>query len=200
MKPENIDMNVEKIKQTNTKYIGKNVLYYKTINSTHIKAEELAKEKVCNGTVLIANKQTNGIGTRGRNWYTGKKNIAMTIVLYPKCTLEKLNSITIQIAECMKQTIKELYSYNLEIKKPNDLMLNNKKICGILTQVAMQNNVVHYLLISIGFNVNEEKFSKELEQIATSLKKEYGKEFEVERIICKFLEILEKKIEYINKN
>ncbi len=195
---EDKNINIEKIKQASTKYIGKNILYYEEINSTHIEAKKLAIEKIQDGTILIAKKQTNGIGTRGRSWYTGDKNIAMTIILYPKCNIEKLNSITIQIAECMKQAINELYSYNLKIKEPNDLMLNNKKICGILTQIATKDDSIDYLLISIGFNVNEEEFSSDIVQTATSLKKEYGKEFERERIICKFLEILEKKIEYIN--
>ena len=192
------DIDIEKIRQAGTKYIGKNVLYYEVIDSTHIEARKLAMEKIEDGTVLIAKKQTNGIGTRGRSWYTGDKNIAMTIILYPKCSIEKLSSITIQIAECMKQAINELYSYNLKIKEPNDLMLNNKKICGILTQIATKDNNIDYLLISLGFNVNEEQFSNDIAQTATSLRKEYSKEFERERIICKFLEILEKKIEYIN--
>jgi len=188
-------MEVKSIQESNTKYIGKEVIYYKTIESTHIMAKELAKRGVKNGTILIAEEQTGGIGTKGRNWYTGKNNIAMSIILYPKYHANSLEKLTIEIAQCMKKTIKELYAYNLEIKEPNDLMLNGKKISGILTQIATQNETVKYLIISIGFNVNEENFSDEISNIATSLKKEYGKEYNRERIICKFIEILERKIQ-----
>ena len=71
----------------------------------------------------------------------------------------------------------------LRIKIPNDLILNNKKICGILTEVHTQGEKIEYLLISIGFNVNEDSFSEELKEIATSLKMEYEKGFSREDII-----------------
>ena len=70
---------------------------------------------------------------------------------------------------------------------PNDLILNGKKICGILTEVHTQGEKIEYLLISIGFNVNEEEFSKELIEIATSLKNEYKKEFDREEIIVNII-------------
>ena len=82
----------------------------------------------------------------------------------------------------MQETIQELYGYELEIKLPNDLLFHKKKICGILTQCASQEEKIQYLLISIGFNVNEEKFPEEIENIATSLKKEYNKEFKREGV------------------
>ena len=98
------------------------------------------------------------------------------------------------IAECMQKAIQELYKCQLTIKEPNDLMLNDKKICGILTGINTISEKINYLLISLGFNVNEDNFSKETENIATSLKKEFGKEFCREDIIKKFIEILEKEI------
>ena len=146
--------------------------------------------------MIIAETQTNGIGTKGRAWYTGEsKNIAMTIILKPNCPISTLEGLTVKIAECMQKTIRELYQINLEIKEPNDLMLNGKKICGILTEINTISERINYLLISLGFNVNEDVFSKETENLATSLKKEYGKDFLREEIIKKFIEILEKEIE-----
>ena len=94
----------------------------------------------------------------------------------------------------MKNVIKKLYNINLKIKKPNDLMLNNKKICGILTEISTIGEKINYMLISLGFNVNEEKFPEEIENIATSLKKEYNKEFKREDIIITFIEDLEMSI------
>lgn len=94
-----------------------------------------------------------------------------------------------------EKTIEELYKIPLEIKEPNDLMLNDKKICGILTEINTISGKINYLLISLGFNVNEDIFSKEMQNIATSLKKEYKKEFSREDIIKKFIEIFEKEID-----
>ena len=74
-------------------------------------------------------------------------------------------------------------------------MLNNKKICGILTQTSTQGEKINYILISLGFNVNETEFSKEVKDIATSLKNEYKKEFDKKEIISKILENIEKEID-----
>ncbi len=192
-------MNIEKIKNASTKKIGKKIEYYKEISSTHKYAKEIALQSDTNGKLIIAEIQTAGIGTKGRTWYTGEnKNIAMTIILKPKCKIRELEGLTIKIAKCMQKTIYDLYGYKLEIKEPNDLILNNKKICGILTEINTISEKINYLLISLGFNVNEDEFSEETKDIATSLKKEFGKEFAREDIIVKFIENLEK-ILFLNK-
>lgn len=178
-------MDIEKIeKQTNQK-----IKYYKEIGSTHVYAKEIEKQGDC---ILIAEVQTAGIGTKGRSWHTGEsKNIAMTIIKHPTCGIEKLEGLTTKIAEAIKETIKELYGYELQIKIPNDLILNGRKISGILTEVHTQGEKIEYLLISIGFNVNEEEFSQEIKEIATSLRREYNKEFSREDIIVGIINKIE---------
>ena len=111
--------------------------------------------------------------------------------------IEKLEGLTTKIAKAIKETIKELYRYELKIKIPNDLILNGKKISGILTEVHTQGEKIEYLLISIGFNVNEEGFSQEIEEIATSLKKEYKKDFNREEIIINIIKRIDKIIEQL---
>ena len=185
-------MNIEKIKNASTKKIGKKIEYFKEISSTHKYAKEIALQSDTNGELIIAEIQTAGIGTKGRTWYTGEnKNIAMTIILKPKCKISELEGLTIKIAKCMQKAVYDLYKYKLEIKEPNDLILNNKKICGILTEINTISEKINYLLISLGFNVNEDEFSEETKDIATSIKKEFGKEFGREDIIIKFIENLE---------
>ena len=115
----------------------------------------------------------------------------MTIILRPKCKIEDLQNLTIEIAECMKKTIYDLFEIRLDIKEPNDLILNGKKISGILTEINTIGEKINYLLISIGFNVNEEEFLDELKDIATSLKMEFGKNFSREEIIVSFIGNLE---------
>ena len=185
-------MNIETIENANTKVIGKKIEYYKEINSTHLYAKKIAENNETDGLLIFAENQTGGIGTKGRKWYTGEgKNIATTIILHPKCSVNNLSNLTIEIAEKISKAIKELYGYELKIKEPNDLMLNNKKICGILTEIHTQGEKIEYLLISFGFNVNETEFSKETSEIATSLKKEYNKEFSREKILVKIIEKIE---------
>lgn len=165
---------------------------FETLNSTHLYLKKNYK-KYDNQTVIIANSQTGGIGTRGRNWYTGSKdNIAVSFLYKENLNLDSFQGLTIKIAEVIKKSIKEIYNINLEIKYPNDLLLNSKKICGILTEIHTSGNEINYLIISFGLNVNEVNFPKEIENEATSLKKEFHKEFDKEKI-------LEVCIEEINK-
>lgn len=186
-------MNLEKIKKANTKYLGKEIIYKEEIESTQDFAKERLKEKNCkNGSIVICDNQTNGKGTKGKAWISEKnKNITMTIILNDNIKLSKLEGLTLKIAEVIRDVILELYNYELTIKEPNDLLLNNKKICGILTESSIIQNKVNHLLIGIGFNVNQENFDEDLNNIATSLKKEYNKEYEIEEIINKILEKLE---------
>ena len=124
-------MNIEKIMKSNTKIIGKTIQYQKEITSTHLVAKETASNSKNNGKIILAEKQTEGIGTKGRNWYTGEnKNIAMSIILHPTVKPEKLAGLTTQIAISMQKTIEQLYGYKLAIKEPNDLLLKGKKFAG----------------------------------------------------------------------
>ena len=160
---------------------------YEEAPSTHMLIKE-NQDKLKNHTVIIANRQTAGIGTHGRIWYTGNSNIAMSILYKPNCDITKLDGITINIAKSIKKTIKNLYNIDLTIKYPNDLLLNNKKICGILTEINTISGKINYLIISIGFNVNEICFDDETIKIATSLKKQFSKNFDRKEIILKIIE------------
>lgn len=163
------------------------VKVFEEIGSTHKYAKSNIN-KLANNTLIIAQKQTDGIGTHGRVWYTGKENIALTSIYKPNCNISKIEDITVRIADSIRKAIFSLYRIKLDIKKPNDLMLNNKKICGILTEIGTSGENVNYLLISIGFNVNEDDFYNDLSNIATSLKKEYKKQFDVNAICISIIE------------
>ncbi len=188
-------MDIERIKNGNTKYLAKNVVYYSEIGSTQDEIRKLAENNVTGGTLVITDNQTSGHGTKGRTWNVeGGKNITMSFVIYPDCEISKLEGLTIKIAEAIVEAIDELYGYKLSIKEPNDIIINDKKISGILTQSTTISEKVNYILIGIGFNVNQTEFPLELENIATSLKNEYGKIFKREDIIVEILEKLENKI------
>lgn len=127
-------MKQELLGKLNTQILGKNVIYYENIDSTQLKAKEI-KDIMKDGTIIIANSQTAGIGTHERTWYMGEgENIAFTLILKPQCNIAKISNITMTIAECMVDAIKKLYNKQLDIKLPNDLMCNGKKVGGILTR------------------------------------------------------------------
>lgn len=169
--------------------------YHETITSTSERAKEIAEAKLRQYLstekvqVVVAENQTKGKGTNGRIWHSNNgENILMTMIFNPQNSINELQGITYSIAEMVKEAIKDLYNISLDIKLPNDLMLNGKKICGILTESSIQKNKVNYLLVGIGFNVNQLDFPEEIIDIATSLKKEFPKkEFKREEIMIKFI-------------
>lgn len=180
-----------KLKKLKTKFIAQNIIYFKTIDSTQTYAKNTLKEDIKDGTVIIADSQENGIGTHERKWYTGKNNIAMTFVLYPECNISKISNLTVLIAECIISAIKKLYGYELKIKEPNDVIYNNKKIAGILTESKVEGENVKKIFIGVGLNVNQTIFPENLKDIASSLKNEFFKEFSREEIISEFFNIFE---------
>lgn len=161
----------EKIEENiKTKIIGRNIEYFETIGSTQVEAKKMAEHNVQNGTIVIAENQENGIGTHDRKWYSeAGKNIMFTLIIYPKCRVEKLSTITVDIAKKIVSVIDNLYSFKLEIKTPNDIISDGKKLGGILTQIVTSGDKIRHLLIGIGLNINQEEFKGEIKENATSL-------------------------------
>lgn len=179
------------LKGLKTEFLGRNKIFFQTIDSTQKKIKSL--KQASNGTIVIADNQVEAVGTHDRKWYTGSgKNIAMSFVLRPSCQIKKIENITIQIAECMVQVLKDVSGVEFEIKEPNDIFYQGKKVAGILTEMVCKGEVVRKIYIGIGVNVNQERFPGNLAEIATSLRKVCGKEFSREEIIVRFLNRFEK--------
>ena len=174
----------------NTKIIGKNIIVYDSIDSTQ---EEIKKLNLNSGSVVIAEEQSAGQGTHGRVWHTGNngKNIALSFILHPNCDISKIENITIIIAKCVVNTFKKLYNINLDIKYPNDIVHDAKKIGGILTQTKIRGKIVKKIYIGIGLNILQEEFNQEITDIATSIKKEFNIECSREEIIATFFNLFE---------
>ncbi len=128
------------------------------------------------------------------------KNLTFNIIFSPDKPIKKINDLTIILAKCIVETLDKLYKIKVNIKKPNDIILNGKKLAGILTESISQGKIIKRIYIGIGINVNQENFDDELENIATSLKKEYKKDFSKYEILRKFLEIFEKRYIDLIKN
>lgn len=188
-------MKDEILKNLRTNWLGKNIIYYKSIDSTQKEIyRRLEKnEKIENGTVILAEKQINGIGTHDRKWYSAKgENISFSFILYPNCTINKLEGFTIKISEILVNEIKKVCNASLQIKEPNDLVYKGKKVGGILTKSTTNKNKVKQIVIGIGINVNSTSFPEELQNTAISLKQIAKTDVKKEIIIANFLNSFEK--------
>lgn len=148
-------------------------IHYEKIDSTQKEVWRRLEKAI----IISADIQTDGIGTHGRTWYTTQKgNIAFSIGLELNKSINKLNNLTIEIAEIILEVFENLYQIKLKIKHPNDIMINNQKVGGILTETKLQGEIVKYLVIGIGINTNNE-------EISTSIKKEFGIEIDNSKVI-----------------
>ena len=151
-----------KLDNIKNKFLGKEIKYFEVLPSTQSYVKEMDKKnEIQEGEIIFAERQTDGVGTHSRKWYTGKNNnLAFSFVLYPNCNIKNLDKLTIIIAESLVQAVKELYLITLEIKKPNDIIFQGKKLCGILTEGLTEGEITKKVFIGIGFNVNETIFPR----------------------------------------
>lgn len=178
-----------------TLFIGQNFIELEQAESTNTYAiEKLRKGKVPDGTVFFTKNQTLGRGQRGNTWVSEpNKNAAFSIVLYPKfistANIFLLNKITSLAVSDFLSTIPDL-SDSVLIKWPNDILVDRKKICGILIENQLKDQSISSTVIGIGININQEKF-EENGLNATSLKQFTGDKFDVKSCaeeICSYLE------------
>lgn len=190
------------------------IIYYKTLSSTNLKAKELAKKEVKPWTIVVAENQTKGRGIKGNDWFSPKGGLYFSIIL-PKSNLEDLQTLTILAAFITAKVIKENFK-KVEplIKLPNDVLISDKKVAGILTEniVGASANSAPTLsrvegvgkgiklsVMGIGLNTNIEKFPKELKDIATSLKIELGKRVNNKKILVQITEGIKKQLTTISE-
>ena len=174
-----------------------NFIFYKKIDSTQNEIWRLIESKtIKNKTLIMADIQTNGKGTHGRIWHTDEeKNIAFSYYIETNCKSENLEGITIEIAQILVKIFKEFYGIKLDIKKPNDIMIKDKKVGGILTESKVSSEIVKFLVIGIGINTEKINFTDDIKNIATSIKKEFGIDIDTKEFIVEFCNQFEKEIE-----
>ncbi len=177
----------------NTKFIGRNIQYFDTIDSTNKKVKTIA-ETSSDGTVVISEEQTLGRGRLGRNWSSPKgKSLLISILIKPNIDPSKVSNITLVGAVAL---VKALEYFDIEglIKWPNDIIINGKKIAGILTELSAEINQVNYVVMGIGVNLytNEEEFPEDIRHKAGSILSETGKTINRKKFTGKFLNCFEK--------
>lgn len=182
-------LTLEEIEENlHTEYIGRKLYYYDSISSTNIKAKEIALEEP-EGTVIVSEEQTGGLGRLGRNWISPKrKGIWLSIILKPEVEPMNVSKIALVGAAAVNKALEDM-GINSGIKWPNDIVLNGKKVCGILTEMSCELNMVNYVVMGIGINVNLDKsdIPEDLQHKATSLKEATNKEVDRKILLANVL-------------
>lgn len=141
------------------------------VDSTNEEAKRLAAKGNCHGTLVIAEKQTGGKGRRGRNWESpAGSGIWMTLIIQDAILPERASMLTLIAAMAVREGIQKATGLSCEIKWPNDIVSDGKKVCGILTEMSAEEGYVHYIVIGIGINCNTESFPAEIASTASSIK------------------------------
>lgn len=164
-----------------------NRYHFEILDSTNVKAKELANAGCVHGTLVTADTQNAGVGRRGRNWSSEKgSGIYMTMILRPKMDTDRVSMLTLVAAMAVA---KVLDTHGMEeeqapyIKWPNDIVINKKKICGILTELTLKGTAIDYVIIGIGINVSNQDFPEEIRNTASSIFLETGKKPDREELI-----------------
>ena len=138
--------------ELDTHIIGQKVIYYPRLSSTMVVAKQEAQLGAAEGTVIITGEQTAGKGRLKRIWLSPKGNIALSVILYP--TLPYLSSLIMLASLAVARSIKAVTGLKCQVKWPNDVLINGKKVCGILIESEVRRDIVGYAIIGIGINVN----------------------------------------------
>ncbi len=180
--------------QLSDENIIKTIQFFEETDSTNTQAKLYAENGAESGTLFVAEKQNGGRGRRGHNWISpAGSGVWMTLLLRPDIEPVNASMLTIVSAMAVTSAIKKEASMQgvdieCKIKWPNDVVVNKKKTCGILTEMSVQMDAVNYVVIGIGINVNTEHFEDEIKDTASSLYVESGKHFKRSRLIVFFAE------------
>jgi len=146
-------------------------LFFETIDSTNDYAKKIGNKEIVHPTLIVAETQLKGRGRMGRIWESEKDTgLWMSLLLKPDLPPHQLSKLTLLAAAAVSQAIDELTGLKTLIKWPNDVILENKKVCGILTEMSAELNHVNYVVLGIGINVNQSQFHEDLRDKATSIK------------------------------
>lgn len=165
-----------------TEFIGRKIVIFDETDSTNTQAK--LNSSYPEGSVFIAEVQNHGKGSRGRQWSSPRgTGIWHTILLKPDISLQEVSQITLVAGLAVCKAI----GLGSQIKWPNDIVIGTKKVCGILTEMSAETDMVNYVVCGIGINVNDEKFPDEIAYRATSMYIESGQKYTRNDIIAALL-------------
>ncbi|MHC2994543.1 MAG: biotin--[acetyl-CoA-carboxylase] ligase [Candidatus Atribacteria bacterium] len=187
-----------------TNYIGQKIYYFTELESTNIMAKEKVshkEEEINEGTVIIAERQSAGKGRLGRKWFSPTGGIWLSIILYPQLSPSYIPRITLMTAVAVVKAIERCAQIKGQIKWPNDILINEKKVCGILTEMSVELDLINWVVVGIGINVDikKQEFPEDIREKTTSLKEALRKEISRVRLVQIFLKEFERYYELLKK-
>jgi len=176
-----------------TRFIGRNIFYYpQSLCSTNELAAQLAGKGAPDGSLVVTEEQTGGRGRLGRSWFSPfGKGIFFSMILYPPVNPVDAPPVTMLVAVAVARAVQEVVGVKPGIKWPNDLLLEGKKFCGILTEMNAEIERIKYLIIGTGINANMDDFPSEIRDIAVSLKEYTGRPVSRVKLLQVFLKEME---------
>lgn len=183
-----------------TKWAGKTVHFAEEVNSTNEWAKTLGKEGAAHGTLAVAEYQSAGKGRLGRRWTApAGSSVMMTILLRPDFEPQYAPMLTVVMGLSVAQAAQRM-GVDTSIKWPNDVVVSRKKICGILTEMSVEEGNIRYVVIGVGINVNLDTLPDELADKATSLYLETGKTYDRNEMVAYVMECFEENYERFVKS
>lgn len=175
-----------------TQWAGNRIVYFDKTDSTNNRAKDAGEKGGVHGTLFVADAQSAGKGRRGRAWSSPPgESVYMTLLLRPGIMPDRAPMLTLVMGLSVVEAIRTVTGIEAEIKWPNDVVVNKKKVCGILTEMAAEMTYVNYVVIGVGINVNQKHFPEEIADMAVSLRKETGKVYRRSELIAAVLERFE---------
>ncbi len=161
-----------------TKFIGREIFSQRQVKSTNDLLKSNAEKGCKDGALCICEEQRLGRGRRGRSWtLEPKAGIAFSIVLRPDFAPELAPNLTLLMGLAVNKALRSLCGAESKIKWPNDIIINGKKVCGILVEMITEERDIKYVICGVGINVSNKEFPEDLKNIATSIYIETGKAF-----------------------
>ncbi len=158
-----------------TEWAGHPVVFYDKLPSTNLQAKLDAEKGAVQGTLIVADMQTAGRGRRGRTWSSpAGTNVYFTLIIKPDFQVELASMVTLVMGLAVAEGIRETCGLEAGIKWPNDIVVNGKKVCGMLAEMSVERDFIHYVVIGVGINVAQQEFAPEIAHVATSLWQECG--------------------------
>ncbi len=175
-----------------------NIIHYTTLDSTNTEALSLAREGAKEGTVISSDFQKKGRGRFRRKWVSRRgENLLFSIILRPKHGAHQISLLTHYAARAIKNGIEDFLDIHCTIKRPNDVLIHGKKVCGILTESLLKARDVEHIVVGIGINVNST--SRTLLRGATSLREEIGEKVEKDALLHCLLKHFKKEYSIFTK-
>lgn len=178
-----------------TRRFGKVVFFSREVNSTSDWAKELAKVGAEEGTVAVAQTQTAGRGRLGREWISPRGGLWFSIVLRPNLNVSEATKLVFVASLAVAEVLHEKYKLRTETKWPNDVLVNGKKVCGILAEMNTKGENVNYAILGVGVNANfcaDKVLPESVKTSATSIENELGKKIRLESLLKAVLEKMER--------